>query len=161
MAGEHVGAGSAAPAAVGAMAALLLVAACDEGPKGRPLNYEPGVYKGETDQPLDNATLDALRERATRQQAEFGAAPSGRMQPLAREPQSLPLSPEATASGPGKGQDQAESDGQGQGEPTAGAAAQEPASPQSTGGGSQSAGKPRLSLSEEELRERARRQSFQ
>ncbi|MBK8909410.1 MAG: hypothetical protein IPM60_16495 [Rhodospirillales bacterium] len=42
-----------------------LVSACDSG--DRPLNYEKGVYKGKSEPPIDEATLDRLRDRASYQ----------------------------------------------------------------------------------------------
>ena len=50
------------------VAALLLLAGCDEAEQGRILRYEKGTYLGEPDQQLDQETLDRLRQRARLQQ---------------------------------------------------------------------------------------------
>jgi hypothetical protein len=43
---------------------VLLVGACDGGDQGRPLNYKKGVYLGKPHTPLNEQTLDKLRDRA-------------------------------------------------------------------------------------------------
>lgn len=48
-----------APAALGLLAALALAGCRDE----RARDYEPGVYKGEQDEQIDEATRQKLRER--------------------------------------------------------------------------------------------------
>jgi outer membrane biogenesis lipoprotein LolB len=55
------------PGAALAGVALLLLAACDSGPEGRPLNYDKGTYLGKKDQPLSEDTLQELRERVSYQ----------------------------------------------------------------------------------------------
>jgi len=42
----------------------LAVAGCREEEQGRPLTFEPGVYKGEKSQPLSEDQLRALRDRS-------------------------------------------------------------------------------------------------
>lgn len=42
----------------------LGVGACDQDEQGRVLNYKKGEYLGPTEQPLDEDTMRALRERA-------------------------------------------------------------------------------------------------
>lgn len=42
----------------------LAVAGCREEEQGRPLAFEPGVYKGEKPQPLAEEQLRALRDRS-------------------------------------------------------------------------------------------------
>lgn len=54
--------------AVAAMAGVLAVAGCREAEQDRPLDYEPGTYLGQEDQPIGEETLDTLRERARRGQ---------------------------------------------------------------------------------------------
>lgn len=50
--------------AVMSLAATL--GACDEDEQGRILNYDQGVYKGQTDTPIDDETREELRQRARR-----------------------------------------------------------------------------------------------
>jgi len=50
-----------------ALVAGLVVAACDESEQDRVLRYEKGTYLGPTENPLDKAQLDELRQRATLQ----------------------------------------------------------------------------------------------
>ena len=45
----------------------LLVSACDEAEQDRVLRYEKGTYLGPTEEPLDQATLKELRQRANLQ----------------------------------------------------------------------------------------------
>lgn len=47
-----------------ALAAGLALAGCREAEQGRPLDYEPGTYLGQPDEPLSDETLDTLRQRA-------------------------------------------------------------------------------------------------
>ncbi len=47
--------------------AAAVVAACDSGDQGRPLNYNKGVYMGKPATPLSEETLRALRARAAYQ----------------------------------------------------------------------------------------------
>ncbi|MEX0923195.1 MAG: hypothetical protein WDZ84_10500 [Rhodovibrionaceae bacterium] len=57
-----------------AIAAAILVSmglslsACDEDEQDRILRYDKGTYLGEPDDPLDQGTLDELRNRARNQQ---------------------------------------------------------------------------------------------
>lgn len=141
----RAGPGASLMGALGLTAAVF-VAGCDEGPKGRPLNYEPGVYKGEPDRPLTEQTLEALRDRARHQQADF-ATTGTPMVPLARERAARPL---ATAEG----------DAASGGGPQSSAGGE---APQDEGRSSATteAGKPKVGASDEALRERARRQSLQ
>jgi len=46
----------------------LAVQSCREDEQDRVLMYEPGTYLGQPDEPLDQEQVDALRQRATRQQ---------------------------------------------------------------------------------------------
>lgn len=46
------------------MAAVLALAGCREADQGRPLTFEPGVYKGQKAPALTDAQLRALRERS-------------------------------------------------------------------------------------------------
>jgi hypothetical protein len=46
----------------------LAVQSCREDEQDRVLVYEPGTYLGQPDEPLDQEQVDALRQRATRQQ---------------------------------------------------------------------------------------------
>ena len=50
--------------AIAALASALAVAGCREAEQGRPIEYEPGTYLGQEDQPISAETLDVLRERA-------------------------------------------------------------------------------------------------
>ncbi|MEQ8602465.1 MAG: hypothetical protein RIB45_04035 [Marivibrio sp.] len=52
--------GGLALAAVG----LLMLGGCRESEQNRPLDYEPGVYLGQQDEPLDEGVVDQLRDRA-------------------------------------------------------------------------------------------------
>ena len=57
--------------AIGLLALLgvaLAVQGCREDEQDRVLRYQPGTYLGQPDQPLDQEQVDALRQRATRQQ---------------------------------------------------------------------------------------------
>jgi len=56
----RVARGGAALATLG----LLLLGACQESEQNRPLSYEPGVYLGQPDEPLDDGVVDQLRDRA-------------------------------------------------------------------------------------------------
>ena len=47
--------------------AVTALGACREEEQGRLRNFDPGVYKGQEDTPLDSAVIDDLRERARRQ----------------------------------------------------------------------------------------------
>ena len=44
-----------------------LVSACDEAEQDRVLRYEKGTYLGPTEEPLEDATLRELRQRANLQ----------------------------------------------------------------------------------------------
>jgi hypothetical protein len=46
----------------------LALQGCREDEQDRVLLYEPGTYLGQPDPPLEQAQVDALRQRATRQQ---------------------------------------------------------------------------------------------
>ncbi len=46
------------------LGAVLALAGCREDEQGRPLTFEPGVYKGEKSQPLTQDQLRALQDRA-------------------------------------------------------------------------------------------------
>jgi hypothetical protein len=46
----------------------LAVQGCREDEQDRILMYEPGTYLGQPDPPLEQTQVDALRQRATRQQ---------------------------------------------------------------------------------------------
>lgn len=50
-----------------AVGLVLVVAGCGEVRSDRPLQLEPGVYKGETDEALGEEQRKALTERATHQ----------------------------------------------------------------------------------------------
>ena len=52
---------------ISAMAAIAGLGACRKEEQGRIRNFEPGVYKGQDDTPLDSAVVDELRQRARRQ----------------------------------------------------------------------------------------------
>ena len=45
--------------------ALVVLAGCRAEEQNRPTSYSPGVYQGKKDQPLDEATRQALRERGS------------------------------------------------------------------------------------------------
>ena len=47
----------------------LAVQGCREDEQDRVLMYEPGTYLGQPDEPLDQEQVEALRQRAARQQA--------------------------------------------------------------------------------------------
>ena len=47
----------------------LALQGCREDEQDRILMYEPGTYLGQPDEPLDQEQVEALRQRATRQQA--------------------------------------------------------------------------------------------
>ena len=51
-----------------ALAAGLLLGACDEAEQGRILNYEKGTYLGEPDEKLSDEDRSELIQRARRQQ---------------------------------------------------------------------------------------------
>lgn len=63
-AGRRVRHGAARGGVALATLGLLLLGACQESEQNRPLDYEPGVYLGQQDEPLDDGVLDQLRERA-------------------------------------------------------------------------------------------------
>jgi outer membrane protein assembly factor BamE (lipoprotein component of BamABCDE complex) len=46
----------------------LVTQGCREEEQDRPLVHDKGVYQGAVDQKLDQEQLDALRQRATKQQ---------------------------------------------------------------------------------------------
>ena len=46
----------------------LALQGCREDEQDRVLLYEPGTYLGQPDPPLEQAQVDALRQRTTRQQ---------------------------------------------------------------------------------------------
>lgn len=48
------------------MSLAATLGACDEDEQGRILNYDQGVYKGQTDTPIDDETREELRQRARR-----------------------------------------------------------------------------------------------
>jgi hypothetical protein len=50
------------------LSVALAVQSCREDEQDRVLLYEPGTYLGQPDPPLEQAQVDALRQRATRQQ---------------------------------------------------------------------------------------------
>lgn len=50
-----------------AAAAVTALGACRAEEQGRLRDFDPGVYKGQEDTPLDSAVIDDLRERARRQ----------------------------------------------------------------------------------------------
>ncbi len=52
---------------ISAMAAIAGLGACRKEEQGRIRNFEPGVYQGQDDTPLDSAVVDELRQRARRQ----------------------------------------------------------------------------------------------
>ena len=52
---------------ISAMAAITGLGACRKEEQGRIRNFEPGVYQGQDDTPLDSAVVDELRQRARRQ----------------------------------------------------------------------------------------------
>ena len=60
-------ANSAVAAAI-LLCAGLTLSACDEDEQGRVLRYDKGTYLGEADKPLDQNTLDELRNRARNQE---------------------------------------------------------------------------------------------
>jgi hypothetical protein len=49
-------------------ASVLLVEGCREEEQDRPLVYDKGTYQGQPDQQLAQDQIEALRQRATRQQ---------------------------------------------------------------------------------------------
>ncbi|MGH6943771.1 MAG: hypothetical protein ACREH6_06075 [Geminicoccaceae bacterium] len=51
-----------------ALGALLALQGCREDQPNQPLTYQPGVYQGQPDQPLSEQQVEALRQRAARQQ---------------------------------------------------------------------------------------------
>lgn len=53
--------------AAATFAAGLLLSGCEEEEQDRVLIYEKGTYLGEEDQPLDQETLNELRNRARNQ----------------------------------------------------------------------------------------------
>lgn len=133
--------GSATLVVAGIIGGLVLTG-CDEGPKGRPLNYEPGVYKGEPDQPLGEEAMQALRDRARHQRADFATGTGSSMPPLAREDTRMPLSPDdAGTTGDGALSRAAGGDADGSAE-------------------ADGAGPPRVGADEDALRERMRRQTM-
>jgi len=46
----------------------LAVQGCREDEQDRVLRYQPGTYLGQPDEPLDQQQVDALHDRAARQQ---------------------------------------------------------------------------------------------
>ncbi len=58
---------STSVALAAAVAASLLVAACDEAEQGRILQYEKGTYLGQPDQELSDEQRAELRARTLRQ----------------------------------------------------------------------------------------------
>ena len=52
---------------ISAMAAMAVLGACRKEEQGRIRKFEPGVYQGQDDTPLDSAVVDELRQRARRQ----------------------------------------------------------------------------------------------
>lgn len=46
------------------LGAVLVLAGCRPEEQGRPLSFEPGVYKGEKLQPLSDDQLRALQDRS-------------------------------------------------------------------------------------------------
>ncbi len=52
---------------ISARAAIAGLGACRKEEQGRIRNFEPGVYQGQDDTPLDSAVVDELRQRARRQ----------------------------------------------------------------------------------------------
>ncbi len=52
---------------ISTMAAMAVLGACRKEEQGRIRNFEPGVYQGQDDTPLDSAVVDELRQRARRQ----------------------------------------------------------------------------------------------
>ena len=52
---------------ISAMAAIAGLGACRKEEQGRIRSFEPGVYQGQEDTPLDSAVVDDLRQRARRQ----------------------------------------------------------------------------------------------
>lgn len=51
-------------------AIALTLAACREEERDRVLTYEPGDYRGASDQPLTEQQVDALRARAANQSTQ-------------------------------------------------------------------------------------------
>jgi len=45
------------------LGAVLALAGCREEEQGRPLSFDPGVYRGEKIQPLTNDQIRALQDR--------------------------------------------------------------------------------------------------
>ncbi|MEW5961942.1 MAG: hypothetical protein AB1749_00115 [Pseudomonadota bacterium] len=54
-------------ALVGVFGVVLTMAGCGDVRSGRPLQLEPGVYKGETDEALTEEQRKGLAERAAQQ----------------------------------------------------------------------------------------------
>jgi hypothetical protein len=50
------------------LSVALAVQGCREDEQDRLLFHQPGTYLGQPDPPLEQAQVDALRQRATRQQ---------------------------------------------------------------------------------------------
>jgi hypothetical protein len=50
------------------LSVALAVQGCREDEQDRVLRYQPGTYLGQPDEPLDQQQVDALHERAARQQ---------------------------------------------------------------------------------------------
>lgn len=44
----------------------LLLTGCRESEQGRPLSFEPGVYKGQKDEKISSETREELRARANK-----------------------------------------------------------------------------------------------
>ena len=59
--------------------AILALAGCRAGEEGRPIRYEPGVYRGKNpDKPLSEGQLATLRQRSLEQGGiPVGGLPSG------------------------------------------------------------------------------------
>jgi hypothetical protein len=73
-------------AAVPIVVAAALLGACREEERGRIVRFEPGVYRGQPDTPLDEATREALRARALYQATDtlgMNAPGGGRGAPAA------------------------------------------------------------------------------
>ena len=52
---------------ISAVASVAVLGACRKEEQGRIRSFEPGVYQGQEDTPLDSAVVDDLRQRARRQ----------------------------------------------------------------------------------------------
>ena len=56
------------PLSMVGLGCVLLVAGCREEEQDRPLVYGKGTYQGPADEKLEQAEIEALRQRAARQQ---------------------------------------------------------------------------------------------